>query len=135
MTRLTADERHAIQAELDDARREILRLADEILRLQSMLDAQPAGSDGDTLRLLRALCSCGLPLDHRHPMTGEPRPCDDETARIALPDEGRTKPPVPGSVTRDESLDIPCPRGCGGFITPTAVHTCPDGVTPHGARA
>jgi hypothetical protein len=99
MTRLTADERQAIQAELDDARAEILRLCGEIIRLQAMLDAQPAGSDGDTLRLLRALCACGLPLDHRHPRSGEPRPCDDETARIALDDEPRSRPPVPTSVT------------------------------------
>lgn len=103
MTRLTADERLAIQANLDEARAEVLRLCDEITRLQSMLDAQPAGSDGDTLRLLRALCSCGLPLDHRHPLTGEPRPCADETARIALDELPRSRPPVPSSVTRDES--------------------------------
>jgi hypothetical protein len=105
MTRLSYDERRAIQAELDDARREILRLADLIIRLQSMLDAQPVG-DGDTLRLLRALCSCGLPLDHRHPITGEPRGCEFETERIAPVDGGRHRPPVqpPGSVTRDESV-------------------------------
>jgi hypothetical protein len=101
MTRLTSDERRAIELSIDDHRAEILRHCDEILRLQSMLDAQPDGSDGDTLRLLRALCSCGLPLDHRHPMTGEPRPCDDETARIALDAEPRSRPPVPSSVTRD----------------------------------
>lgn len=103
MTRLTSDERAAIQAELDDARAEVVRLCAEIWRLQSMLDVQPAGSDGDTIRLLQALCACGLPLDHRHPVTGEPRPCEDETARIALPGETRTKPPVPSSVTGDES--------------------------------
>lgn len=103
MTRLTADERQAIQAELDDARAEILRLCDEIIRLQSMLDAQPAGSGGDTIRMLQPLCACGLPRDHRNPgRGGEPRPCSDETARIAL-DETNSRPPVPGSVTCDET--------------------------------
>ena len=127
MTRLTYDERLAIQAELDDARREILRLADEIIRLQSMLDAQPAGSDGDTLRLLRALCSCGLPLDHRHPITGEPRPCDGETSRIAMAGEARTRPPVPSSVTRDETfvdgrLRYCCEVGANVYPGPCLAH-------------
>lgn len=40
-------------------------------------------------------CSCGLARDHRNPVTGEPRPCTDETARIGLPGPGR--PPVPPS--------------------------------------
>ena len=95
MTRLTSDERRAIELELDS-------LQAEMTRLRTMLAAQPDGSDGDTIRLLQALCSCGLPLDHRHPITGEPRPCVDETTRIAL-EEGRSRPPVPSSVTRDES--------------------------------
>lgn len=104
MTRLTADERAAIQLELDDARAEILRLCEEITRLQAMLDVQPA-SDGDTIRLLQALCSCGLPLDHRHPISGEPRGCEFETERIAPVDGGRHRPRLlpPGSVTRDET--------------------------------
>jgi len=101
MTRLTPDERRAIELEIDAARTEVARLTVELDRLQSMLDSQPAGA-GDTLRFLRPLCACGLPLDHRHPVSGEPRPCADETARIAL-SEARTRPPVPGSVTRDES--------------------------------
>jgi hypothetical protein len=88
MTRLTSDERRAIELELDALDR-------EIVRLRSLLAAQPAGSDGDTIRLLQPLCPCGLPRDHRHPITGEPRPCADETARIALDDETRTRPPVP----------------------------------------
>ena len=98
MTRLTADERRAIELELDALDR-------EIVRLRSLLDSQPAGSDGDTIRLLQALCSCGLPLDHRHPVTGEPRGCEFETARIAAVDGGRHRPPVtpPVSVTRDET--------------------------------
>jgi hypothetical protein len=94
MTRLTSDERRAIELELDALDR-------EIHRLRSLLASQPEGSDGDTIRLLQPLCPCGLPRDHRHPVTGEPRPCADETARIAL-EEGRSRPPVPGSVTRDE---------------------------------
>jgi hypothetical protein len=89
MTRLTSDERAAIQAVLEECKA-------EIVRLEALLASQPDGSDGDTIRLLQALCRCGLPLDHRHPVTGEPRPCDDETARIALDDETRTRPPVPG---------------------------------------
>jgi hypothetical protein len=96
VTRLTSDERRAIQAELDQARA-------EIVRLQALLDSQPEGSDGDTIRMLQPLCSCGLPRDHRHPVSGEPRPCADETARIALDEGRRGRPPVPGSVTRDES--------------------------------
>lgn len=102
MTRLTSDERRAIELELDALRAEAESCLAEASRLQSMLDVQPEGSDGDTIRMLQPLCSCGLPRDHRHPVTGEPRPCSDETARIAL-DEGRSRPPVPGSVTRDES--------------------------------
>lgn len=97
MTRLTADERRAIELELD-------ALGEEIHRLRSLLASQPDGSDGDTIRLLQPLCSCGLPRDHRHPISGEPRPCADETARIALEDETRTRPPVPSSVTRDETV-------------------------------
>ena len=96
MTRLTSDERLAIQAEIDSCRA-------EVERLQALLDSQPEGSDGDTVRLLQPLCSCGLPLDHRHPVTGEPRPCSDETARIAM-DESRPRPPVPGSVTVTEAM-------------------------------
>ena len=102
MTRLTPDERAAIQAELADHRTEIERHYGEIARLQALLDSQPAGSDGDTIRMLQRLCSCGLPLDHRNPFGGEPRGCADETERIGLPTR-RSKPPVPGSVTRDES--------------------------------
>lgn len=125
MTRLTGDERAAIQAELEAARA-------EILRLQGLLDSQPAGSDGDTIRMLQPLCSCGLPRDHRHPVSGEPRPCADETARIAL-DEGRSRPPVPGSVTRDESRPAEvfvvanvgtycCATGCIVYPEPCPVH-------------
>ena len=110
MTRLTADERAAIQFEINSSRAEIARLADveipriqaDIDRLQAMLDVQPAGSDGDTIRMLQRLCSCGLPIDHRNPAGGEPLGCADETERIALPTT-RSRPPVPGSVTRDES--------------------------------
>lgn len=98
VTRLTADERRAIQLEIDDARRELEAIAREIARLQSMLDAQPAGSDGDTTRMLRPLCSCGLPLDHRHPITGEPRGCEYETERIALTEARGSRPPVPQSI-------------------------------------
>lgn len=96
MTRLTSEERLAIVLELDV-------LQAEMNRLRAMLAAQPDGSDGDTIRLLQPLCACGLPLDHRHPITGEPRGCEFETARIAPVDGGRHRPPAPGSVTRDES--------------------------------
>jgi hypothetical protein len=99
VTRLTSDERRAIVLAIDDHRAEILRHCEEILRLQAMLAAQPDGSDGDTIRLLVPLCACGLPLDHRHPLSGEPRPCEYETARIAPVDGGRHRPPAPGSVT------------------------------------
>jgi hypothetical protein len=132
MTRLTFDERTAIQLELDDARREILRLGDEITRLQSMLDAQPAGSDGDTIRMLQPLCDCGLPRDHRNPgRGGEPRPCADETARIALVGETRSRPPVPGSVTRDETFEEGRLRYCcaAGYLS------YPDPCFDHGAQA
>jgi hypothetical protein len=88
MTRLTPDERAAIAAEVAEHRA-------EAERLQALLDSQPAASAGDTLRFLRPLCGCGLPLDHRHPVSGEPRGCADETARIALADAPRGKPPVP----------------------------------------
>lgn len=103
MTRLTSDERAAILAEIDAAETEAASCMADARRLRSMLDSQPDGSDGDTIRLLQPLCSCGLPRDHRHPRTGEPRPCADETARIAGVDERRGRPPVPGSVARDES--------------------------------
>lgn len=132
MTRLMADERRAIQLELDAARAEVLRLCDEITRLQSMLDAQPAGSDGDTIRMLQPLCDCGLPRDHRNPgRGGEPRPCADETARIALDSATRTRPPVPGSVTRDETFEDGRLRYCcaAGFLV------YPDPCTEHGAQA
>lgn len=95
MTRYSADERAAIRSELDDARRGAARLLAEVDRLQALLDSQPAGSDGDTIRMLQPLCGCGLPRDHRRPTRGgEPRPCADETARIGL-DEPRSRPPVP----------------------------------------
>jgi hypothetical protein len=96
VTRLTSDERRAIQLELDAARTEIAHLETEVVRLQAMLDSQSAGSDGDTVTMLRPLCTCGLPIEHRRPFSGEPLPCLDETARIAL-DEGRSRPPVPMS--------------------------------------
>jgi hypothetical protein len=105
-------------------------------------------------------CDCGLPADHRNPLSGEPRPCADETSRIALPGRSSRPPvrqplapvlaitgagpikagaphPPRHSVTSDESPELgafPCPRDCGGWITPTRVHTCPDGVTPGGVR-
>jgi hypothetical protein len=105
-------------------------------------------------------CDCGLPADHRNPLSGEPRPCADETSRIALPGASSRPPVRPAlaavltitgavadragalasprhSVTSDESPELgafPCPRDCGGWITPTRVHTCPDGVTPGAGR-
>lgn len=88
MTRLTPDERRAIELE-------IAVLHAELNRLQALLDSQPAASAGDTIRMARPLCPCGKPLDHRHPATGEPSPCIDETARIARV--------IPLSVTRDDS--------------------------------
>lgn len=103
MTRLTADERHAIQVSIDEARAEAESCMAEVARLQAMLDVQPEGSDGDTVRMLQPLCGCGLPRDHRTPSRGEPRPCADETARIAL-EESRSRPPVPGSVTVTEAM-------------------------------
>jgi hypothetical protein len=124
MTRLTSDERLAIVLAIEGNRDEIGRLARENERLQAMLAVQPDGSDGDTIRLLQPLCSCGLPLDHRHPITGEPRPCDGETERIAMPGETRTRPPVPtlspvggtvviaGLVDVDRDWQPPC-SGCG----------------------
>lgn len=48
-----------------------------------------------TRELLDPRCGCGLPADHRDPVSGEPRPCLDETARIALPTERGSRPPVP----------------------------------------
>jgi hypothetical protein len=46
-----------------------------------------------TRAVVEPLCDCGLPADHRSPLSGEPRPCADETARIAIP--GRSsRPPV-----------------------------------------
>jgi hypothetical protein len=87
LTRLTPDERAAIALELQ-------HLDAERTRLQALLDASPVVGD-ETVRFLRPLCACSLPLDHRRPLDGsEPRPCADETARIALPGAGR--PPVPG---------------------------------------
>lgn len=86
MTRLTLDERAAIAAEIQSLRA-------EEARLQALLDSQPDASDGDTIRMLQPLCGCGLPRDHRNPAAGEPRPCADETARIALA-EGRPRPPA-----------------------------------------
>lgn len=120
MTRLTSDERAAILAEINAAEAEAASCMADARRLRGMLDAQPDGSDGDTIRLLQPLCRCGLPLDHRHPVTGEPRPCSDETARIALT-EGRTRPPVPSSVTRDESR----PQG---YAANGRVYCCATGV-------
>lgn len=131
MTRLTSDERRAIELELDAARGELESIAREIARLQAMLDVQPAGSDGDTIRLLQALCSCGLPLDHRHPRTGEPRPCPDETARIALDDATRTRPPVPDSVTRDETFQDGRLRYC----CEVGANVYPNPCLAHGAQA
>jgi hypothetical protein len=46
-----------------------------------------------TREALDPLCACGLPADHREPLSGEPRPCADETERIALPGVVRRRPP------------------------------------------
>jgi hypothetical protein len=46
-----------------------------------------------TRAILDPRCDCGLPADHRNPLSGMPRPCADETERIAIP--GRSaRPPV-----------------------------------------
>jgi hypothetical protein len=103
MTRLTPDERAAIQLRIGDLAEERDRISDRIVELQAMLDAQPADA-GDTLRFLRPLCACGLPLDHRHPVSGEPRPCADETAKIALPGRPSGKPPVPMTERAAEAI-------------------------------
>jgi hypothetical protein len=125
VTRLTSDERRAIELELDALDR-------EIVRLRSLLAAQPEGSDGDTIRLLQPLCGCGLPRDHRNPgRGGEPRPCADETARIALDDETRSRPPVPGSVTRDETFSDGRLRYC----CEVGANVYPAGCLAHGAQA
>lgn len=98
MTRITPTERAAIVAELDHLAAEVERLAAERTRLQALLDASPVLGDG-TVRMLRPLCPCGLPRDHRHPAAGDPRPCADETARIALGESRR--PPVPAAPRED----------------------------------
>lgn len=67
------------------------------------------------------LCACGLPVDHRAPASGEPRPCQvtDETVRMvrvpalmaeedvtALADQLRRRPPaVPGPSTVAAAID------------------------------
>ena len=88
VTRMTPDERRAIQLH-------IAALADEIERLQTSLDVDPV--ETDTVQVLELLCACGLPRNHRKPRPGtEPTPCRDETARIALPG-APSRPPVPGT--------------------------------------
>lgn len=46
-----------------------------------------------TRDVLEPRCGCGLPADHRAPLSGEPRPCADETARIVFPGS-ESRPPV-----------------------------------------
>jgi hypothetical protein len=128
MTRLTSDERRAIELSLDALQAEVDEVLSRMEHLRAMLAAQPEGSDGDTIRLLQPLCACGLPRDHRNPgRGGEPRGCADETARIALDDETRSRPPVPGSVTRDESfvdgrLRYCCEVGANVYPGPCLAH-------------
>ncbi len=88
MTRMTPDERAALALQIG-------ALEDEAARLRALLDVEPVVAD--TVQVAHLLCDCGLPANHRNPRRGDPRPCADETARIALPGAA-SKPPVPPAV-------------------------------------
>jgi hypothetical protein len=70
-----------------------------------------------TRELLNPRCACGLPADHREPLSGEPRPCLDETTRIALPTERGSRPPVPGP----PAVVIPFSVVAGGQVPDVAA--------------
>ncbi len=87
MTRMTPDERRALELQIG-------ALLDEADRLRALLAVEPVVDD--TVQVAHLLCDCGLPANHRNPRRGDPRPCADETARIALPGRRQRLPELPG---------------------------------------
>lgn len=59
-------------------------------------------------------CACGLPADHREPASGDPRPCADETARIAMPDRRSARPRPPAAVVELRQPAGELPAGLDG---------------------